>query len=74
MGNIHCNYSYIIVIFLLLNFIIQVTIDSLKINNTSPVFNFKEQSEKLAKIYNIFDLIIHFACTIFSSYFGHYLK
>lgn len=60
MGNTHCNYSHIIAIFLLLNFIIQVMIGSLKTNDTFPVFHFTEQSEKLGKIYNVFDLIIHF--------------
>lgn len=61
MGNAHCNYSYIIVIFLLLSFIIQVMIGSLKTNDISSVFHFTEQSEKLGKIYDVFDLIIHFA-------------
>lgn len=60
MGNTQCNYSYIIAIFLLLNFIIQAMIGSLKTNDTSPVFHFTEQSEKLGKIYNVFYLIIHF--------------
>lgn len=64
MGNTLCNYSYIIAIFLLLNFIIQVMIASLKTNDISPIFLYTEQSEKLGKIYNVFDLITHFACTI----------
>lgn len=60
LGNIQCNYSYIIAIFLLLNFIIQVMISSQKTNDTSPIFHFTEKSEKLVKIYDVFDLIIHF--------------
>lgn len=35
-------------------------IGSLKTNDTFPVFHFTEQSEKLGKIHNVFDLIIHF--------------
>lgn len=60
IGKYSAQLSYIIAIFLLLNFIIQVMISSLKTNDTSPIIHFTEKSEKLVKIYDVFDLIIPF--------------